>query len=281
MVASHMRPAFVSQTWSLLQTGGRANCHAFFIGTGEARLTLLDGSTVLLAANSLIWVPAALGQQLRLEAGGSGIAMSAPPEFVWGTIGDSAMAVDLKFLMNEIALAEAEAVPLDDVRISFEAIAREAGNPEPGSASIVRFNLGLILLHLWRAVGVRAPGAGMRPELVSRFRQLVEVHFRDGMTIDDYAARLGVTRSRLRDSCMRAEQMAPLAIVHARILDEAQRKLVQTDMSVEQVAFSLGFRDPPYFNRFFTRLAGTTPGAYRKAAASPAAPERPSFAAWP
>jgi hypothetical protein len=65
-------------------------------------------------------------------------------------------------------------------------------------------------------------------------------------------------------------------------MEEACQRLEQTELSVEQISYSLGFRDPGYFNRFFKRQAGMSPGAYRGMSArlSPANAS-PSFAAWP
>jgi AraC family transcriptional regulator, transcriptional activator of pobA len=58
--------------------------------------------------------------------------------------------------------------------------------------------------------------------------------------------------------------------------------LKETELSVEQIGYSLGFRDPGYFNRFFKRQQGVAPGAYRKAMGDARnASDASSFAAWP
>jgi AraC family transcriptional regulator, transcriptional activator of pobA len=47
----------------------------------------------------------------------------------------------------------------------------------------------------------------------------------------------------------------PLAIVHdRRLIVEAQ--LEQAKLPVEQVGYSLGFRNPAHFNRFFQKQTG-------------------------
>ena len=50
-----------------------------------------------------------------------------------------------------------------------------------------------------------------------------------------------------------------------RAMLEAQRLLLYTELSVTQVAYAIGFEDPAYFSRFFTRHAGRTPRSYRTA----------------
>ena len=49
-----------------------------------------------------------------------------------------------------------------------------------------------------------------------------------------------------------------------RLLLEAKRLLVHTDLTVSQVGEKLEFKDTTYFNRFFKRETGQTPGAFRQ-----------------
>jgi len=49
----------------------------------------------------------------------------------------------------------------------------------------------------------------------------------------------------------------------ARIVLEAKRQLRFTSGSVSEIAYALGFDDPAYFTRFFSRRAGLSPRAFR------------------
>ena len=46
-------------------------------------------------------------------------------------------------------------------------------------------------------------------------------------------------------------------------MEEACRLLAFTALPVSQVGYRLGYGDPSYFTRRFTRLQGQTPSAYR------------------
>jgi AraC-like DNA-binding protein len=48
--------------------------------------------------------------------------------------------------------------------------------------------------------------------------------------------------------------------------------LLHTELPVAEIADRLGFSDASYFVRFFKRLAGTTPRAFRARRGSPISP---------
>ena len=143
-------------------------------------------------------------------------------------------------------------------------------------------HLGSLLLHLWRASGSNRTVRGTGTTTVQRFRQLIELHYRDNLSIEVFAKLLGVTRAHLHDACGRSARCTPLKLVHDRLVEEARLRLENTEFSVEQIAYGLGFRDPGYFNRFFKRLTGVAPGAYRQTISTARSTvDTPSFAAWP
>jgi AraC-like DNA-binding protein len=44
---------------------------------------------------------------------------------------------------------------------------------------------------------------------------------------------------------------------------EAKRNLVYTNMTVNDVAYDLGYKDPAYFSRFFSTHVGEAPGRFK------------------
>ena len=61
------------------------------------------------------------------------------------------------------------------------------------------------------------------------------------------------------------------ALLHARLVREACRRLVHVAAPVSNIAFELGFEDPAYFCRFFKRHVGTGPREFRRQPTSKAA----------
>ena len=51
----------------------------------------------------------------------------------------------------------------------------------------------------------------------------------------------------------------PSDFIKNRIILEAKRQLLYSEYSVKEVAFDLGFNDPAYFTRFFTKATQKSP----------------------
>jgi AraC family transcriptional activator of pobA len=77
------------------------------------------------------------------------------------------------------------------------------------------------------------------------------------------AQQLGITSTQLNRVCRQITGRPALALLHERVLLEAQRDLAYTTLSVKQIALGLGFADAGYFTRFFQRLSGRTPTQWR------------------
>ena len=95
------------------------------------------------------------------------------------------------------------------------------------------------------------------------------------MSLEDVASELGVSVRTLR------RRLTDKGTSYRRIVDDLRREVAikylrDTDMTVEDVAFALGFNDAANFRRAFRRWTSATPQQFRKAAgpdtAAPAGP---------
>ncbi|MEL3755532.1 helix-turn-helix domain-containing protein, partial [Escherichia coli] len=86
---------------------------------------------------------------------------------------------------------------------------------------------------------------------------------RNDLLIRTFPNELHITESRLTDICRRFANRPPKRLIFDRQLREAKRLLLFSDNAVNNIAWQLGFKDPAYFARFFNRLVGCSPSAYR------------------
>jgi len=102
-----------------------------------------------------------------------------------------------------------------------------------------------------------------RPELLARFETLIEARFATHQPVADYAAALGVSPTHLSRVCRAATGRPASALIQDRLIREARRNLVYTNLSVSAIAYALGFSDPAYFSRVFARATGLPQRAFR------------------
>lgn len=100
--------------------------------------------------------------------------------------------------------------------------------------------------------------------LFKDFSLLVEQNFREMHAVTDYANRLGVSPKSITKHFQKMGTKTPSQFIKNRILLEAKRLLIYTDKTVKEIAFELGFNDPAYFTRFFTKAIFKSPLQFKK-----------------
>jgi AraC family transcriptional activator of pobA len=100
--------------------------------------------------------------------------------------------------------------------------------------------------------------------LFKDFSLLVEQNFKTLHTVTDYAKRLGISPKSITKHFQKMGTKTPLELIKNRILLEAKRQLIYTDKSVKEIAFELGFNDPAYFTRFFSKAILKSPLQFKK-----------------
>lgn len=145
-----------------------------------------------------------------------------------------------------------------------------AGNA-PGRRILLESLLAALTVWLARALLPLGRNDGLEAhdhdgDHFGHFCHLIETHFTEHLTVDDYAARIGITSAHLNSLCRKTVNKSALQLIHERLLLEAKRGLVYTAKTISQIADNLGFSDPAYFTRFFKRHTGQSPKTFRKQA---------------
>jgi AraC family transcriptional regulator, transcriptional activator of pobA len=111
-----------------------------------------------------------------------------------------------------------------------------------------------------------------KAERIERFRTLVDAHFRARWSVEQYAAEVGLSAGQLSRLCRELIGMSALDVLNARIVHEAERELVYSNLGIKQIAGLLGYADEAYFGRFFRKQTGRTPSEFRDKARQQLAP---------
>ena len=224
----------------------------------------IDGRSVALRRRRVILTSAGQVRCWRLDAMLDGMVVCFQPSLFDVFFADTGFVDRLRLFAPQAGCPAIDLSPPDWRRVeaTARAMCEELRTPRADSEHMLRALLYRLLIELARAhqpatAAAVAPGRGA---LQGRFDALVERHFRRVHRVEDYARLLGVTSARLRS----ATAGAAARQVQQRRLLEARRLLLYGHDGIGRIADRLGFRDASYFSRFFKRLAGTTPLAFRR-----------------
>lgn len=107
------------------------------------------------------------------------------------------------------------------------------------------------------------PAAGREEQAIRRVRQHVREHLFADHDFDELAQLHGFSSATFRRYWNLYVHEPPARYVMKLRVREARRLLVETDLSVAEIAARIGFDDPLYFSRCFRRIAGMPPTHYR------------------
>ncbi len=99
--------------------------------------------------------------------------------------------------------------------------------------------------------------------LVRKFKQLIEIHFKEFHKVSDYADMLSVTSDYLNKSVKSLTGKSAKEYILGRIILEAKRVLLFTEQTNKELAYNLGFEEPAHFSNFFKRYSGISPIDFR------------------
>lgn len=128
----------------------------------------------------------------------------------------------------------------------------------------VHSRIELILVEINRSKISRGDEIWKPDALLLKFLDLVRSSFNSTFTLAQYAEKLKTTEQKLNDQAKTHTGKTAQMVVYGLIASEAKRLLIYENLSVKEIAFQLGFKDPFYFSNFFKKHIGVSPKVYRE-----------------
>ncbi|MDD5362237.1 MAG: helix-turn-helix domain-containing protein [Ignavibacteria bacterium] len=144
-------------------------------------------------------------------------------------------------------------------------------NPDEFSKSIILSHLDSILKYAQRFYKRqfvdRKPLTGVT---ITKFNEYLNEYFgkrvvtEKGLpTVNNAASKLNLSSKYLSDLLKQETGKTALELIHLYVIAEAKNLLVEGGRSISEIAYRLGFENPPYFSRLFKKETGVSPKEYK------------------
>ena len=235
-----------------------ARLHQVLLIANGGGWATLDGKTHALPTGSLVNVPPEHVHSFRFEKDTRGWVTTLADELLDELlVGGGTLRSEL----DQACVLSADTF----VTQTVHQIWLEFSAQEKARALVLRGLSGVLLGWVARqlAQSTLADAKFNDSELVQRFKELIELNFKAHWSVSQYAKALSISPTHLSRLTRAANGSSALRMIEARQMREARRNLAYTNLSISSIAYTLGFTDPAYFSRVFTRDAGISPKAFR------------------
>lgn len=105
---------------------------------------------------------------------------------------------------------------------------------------------------------------GLAPAALRRVTSYIEQHLARGVCLQELAAIAGLSSCHFARAFKQSTGLPPHRYLLDRRIARAMLLIGQSARPLAQIGLEVGFFDQSHFTRWFTRLAGNTPRAYRR-----------------
>ena len=100
-------------------------------------------------------------------------------------------------------------------------------------------------------------------ECLNRYFEKREAEEKGLPTVNFIASQLFLSPRYLSDLLKQETGKTALELIHLYVISEAKNLLLAGDRSISEIAYQLGFENPPYFSRLFRTEVGMSPKQYQ------------------
>ncbi len=113
------------------------------------------------------------------------------------------------------------------------------------------------------SISLPAARGALDPRRLPRVTEFIEAHLGEGLTIEALASEACLSPFHFARAFKAATGTAPHRYLTDRRIGRARALIAEGRLPLAEIAEECGFSSQPHFTRWFKRIVGITPGAYR------------------
>jgi len=239
---------------SLLHT--HTHTELFFIVSGKGQFLIQDQVFPVDVSNLVIINPNVPHTEASLNA--------QPLEYIVLGISGIELAADANFNGQFCILDHFESV---EISSCLRNILREMELKNADYEDVCQSYMEILMIRLMRNIAIAAQD---EPQVISGNRQCAAVkryidqHFKEPLTLEQLSEEAHMNKYYLSHAFKREYGVSPINYMISRRIEESKYLLVETDLSMSQIAQILGFSSLSYFSQVFRKNQEISPMEFRQ-----------------
>ena len=245
----------IGEEWNLVAWNRKhreIDCHRLYFRVdrngGKAYLKLTDGELELLPGR-IYFIPAFSVLQSKIDG--------KMEKFYIHFRSDSQVFALYRHLSGKYSVpSDALTEPL------FRIVLENYTKPTSDAYMKVRGAMDLLLAPFLAEVSVN------RQDLVrfSPILSYIEEHYREDLSVSDLAAQMKFNTVYFSNAFKAAFHISPKQYILNKRLNKSRQLLLETDLSIKEIAYAVGFENENYFSELFSARTGTSAIRFRQRA---------------
>ena len=253
--AGNIRPRSAKEFYTT-RPAGRGDYQLMYVLDGCIHYTFDGIETVVEKGNMVLFHPGQPQEYIMYSAENA--------EFYWVHF----TGYDVKNLLCECGIPDDRYVfwvgTFSDYRWMFHQMIKELQTRRTHYETLVNGTLRHLLLLIHRHLTVQEETSPDFHGEVIQALTWIERHWRDPISIEEYAARNRITPCWFRQKFKQYTGVSPMQHIISLRMTNALNMLENTDYNISQIAYAVGYDNPSYFRRLFRKHMGMSPSEYKK-----------------
>lgn len=230
------------------------------VGKGRVNTNIYD----LQCHSMMIVLPGQITELIDLSDDFQATYIIMSEEFV------SSLGIGNTFSLGSIVAASPKTVLQDRAKEALESYVSMCRNlipieKNPNRLEILQLLTKAFFLGLGYFLHDTNPKTNSRnDELTTTFIKLLEMNYTKHRELSFYAEQLNITTKHLSRVVKEASGKSAMEWIERHVILDAETQLLSSNVSIKEIAYRLNFPSQSCFGKYFYRIVGMSPSAYRE-----------------
>lgn len=122
--------------------------------------------------------------------------------------------------------------------------------------------------HMKHDINTELNGTNRQNHIYKEFIRNIKIHYKKERSVEFYAGLQCITSKHLSQVVKQLSNKTALETIDEYVITEIKALLLSTDMNIQEISDTLNFANQSLFGKYFKRIIGLSPKAYRERAES-------------